>query len=312
MDLRHVCEYMQAGGGARYKRAAAPELSFLDTQSQVQPRCPERPARVQVEQVRKLQAAEHLGEYNIWYGRYSGERTYERRGKASTRVVLELDAGLTRADYTNPNARICMHFARGCCIHGQECLYRHCAPTEDDETLTDAPHDIFGRNRHGTFKDDMGGTGNWNKECKTLYIGQICCTPSEPVLTSPPLGPAMRHSKQRWWCHWMRQCVAPLGHVGVLSLHTRCTCGSRRQRRTSYARFMSAAVLSPLVALRSANRALGPTCASCVGRLRGHAMSSRRRALLHSCSIPALVIAAAVRQFWCFCVVRSHACFTDN
>ena len=173
--------------GSHYKRpgegAPAPQIQFLEQQSQRQPRCPDRPARVQVEQMRALQAAEHLGEYNIWYGKYSGERSYEKRGKASTRVVLELDAGLTRADYTNPNACICMHFARGACIKGHECTYRHCAPTEDDETLTDAPHDVFGRSRHGTFKDDMGGTGNWNKECKTLYVGQICCTPSEPVLT---------------------------------------------------------------------------------------------------------------------------------
>ena len=173
--------------GSHYKRpgegAPAPQIQFLEQQSQTQPRCPDRPARVQVEQMRALQAAEHLGEYNIWYGKYSGERSFEKRGKAGTRVVLELDAGRTRADYTNPNACVCMHFARGACIKGHECTYRHCAPTEDDETLTDAPHDVFGRGRHGTFKDDMGGTGNWNKECKTLYIGQICCTPSEPVLT---------------------------------------------------------------------------------------------------------------------------------
>lgn len=173
--------------GSHYKRpgegAPTPQIQFLEQDNQIQPRCPDRPARVQVEQMRALQSAEHLGEYNIWYGKYSGERSFDKRGKASTRVVLELDAGHTRADYTNPNVCICMHFSRGTCIKGHECTYRHCAPTEDDETLTDAPHDVFGRGRHGTFKDDMGGTGNWNKECKTLYIGQICCTPSEPVLT---------------------------------------------------------------------------------------------------------------------------------
>ena len=83
---------------------------------------------------------------------------------ASASIDVGASAGLTRADYTNPGACVCMHFARGCCIYGKDCLYRHCAPTEADETQTDAPHDVFGRNRHGTFKDDMGGTGNWNKE----------------------------------------------------------------------------------------------------------------------------------------------------
>ena len=153
---------MSTRDGRHYRKAPAPELSFLDVSSQTHPQCPDRPARVPGEEVRKLQQAEHIGDYNIWYGRYSGERN-ERRGKASTRCVLELDAGLTRADYTNPGACVCMHFARGCCINGRECGYRHCAPNEDDETQTDAPHDVFGRDRHGSFKDDMGGTGNWNK-----------------------------------------------------------------------------------------------------------------------------------------------------
>ena len=146
---------------------------------QVPPTHRDRPARVQVEQRRQLQAAEHAGDYNIWYHRYAGERNYEKAGKASTRVVLETDVGLTRADYTNPGAYICLHFARGCCVYGKECSYRHCAPTEEDETQMDAPRDCFGRDRHGSFRDDMGGTGTWNKECKTLYIGRLCATPPE-------------------------------------------------------------------------------------------------------------------------------------
>ena len=77
-------------------------LQFIE--SQAMPVLPDRPARVQVEQKRKLQQAEHLGEYNIWYHRWSGENNYERAPRASTRCVLETDAGLTRADYTNPGA----------------------------------------------------------------------------------------------------------------------------------------------------------------------------------------------------------------
>ena len=64
-------------------------------------------------------------------------------------------------------------------MYGKECSYRHCAPTEEDETQMDAPRDCFGRDRHGSFRDDMGGTGTWNKECKTLYIGRLCATPPE-------------------------------------------------------------------------------------------------------------------------------------
>ena len=28
----------------------------------------------------------------------------------------------------------------------------------------------------------MGGTGTWNKECKTLYVGRMCATPPEAVM----------------------------------------------------------------------------------------------------------------------------------
>ena len=145
---------------------------------------PDRPARVQVEQLRKLQQVEHLGEFNIWYGKYMGESNYEKAPKAATRVCIEADTGLTQADYTgNTAAHLCLHFARGCCVYGKDCTFRHCVPTEEDESQADTPHDIFGRNRHGSFRDDMGGTGTWNKECKTLYVGRICATPTEQRMT---------------------------------------------------------------------------------------------------------------------------------
>ena len=149
----------------------------------VTPVVPDRPARVQVEQLRKLQQVEHAGEFNIWYGKYMGESSYEKAARASTRVCLETDAGLTRADYTSNTNYICLHFARGCCVYGKDCTFRHCAPTEEDESSADAPHDIFGRDRHGSFRDDMGGVGTWTKDCKTLYVGRMCARPSEEAMT---------------------------------------------------------------------------------------------------------------------------------
>ena len=147
------------------------------------PVVPDRPARVQSEQKRQLQQVEHSGEYNIWYGRYAGEHGYEKAPRASTRVCIETDAGLTRADYTSNSAHLCLHFARGCCAYGKDCTFRHCAPTEEDESQADSSHDVFGRNRHASFREDMGGTGSWDKECKTLYVGRICATPPEAQMT---------------------------------------------------------------------------------------------------------------------------------
>lgn len=133
----------------RKERALANVSGYATSFDQIVPRVPDRPARVQIEQRRQLQQAEHIGEYNIWYHKYTGENGFEKAPRASTRVCIETDAGLTRADYTNPNAHICLHFARGACTQGKDCTFRHCAPTEDDESQTDAPHDVFGRSRHG-------------------------------------------------------------------------------------------------------------------------------------------------------------------
>jgi hypothetical protein len=184
------------GAAGRYgeRRPIYGTLQFIE--SQALPILPDRPARVQVEQKRALQPAEHLGEYNIWYHRWAGEHGHERNPRASTRVSLALDAGLTRADYTNPGAYICLHFARGACICGKDCSYRHCAPTAEDETQTDAPYDVFGRDRHGSFRDDMGGVGTWNKECKTLYVGRVCCTPPEPQIVET----IVRGGCEGWVC----------------------------------------------------------------------------------------------------------------
>ena len=69
----------------RQERAAANVSGYQITFNQVAPRCPDRHARVQIEQTRKLQQAEHLGEYNIWYGRYQGENTFEKAPRAATK-----------------------------------------------------------------------------------------------------------------------------------------------------------------------------------------------------------------------------------
>jgi len=37
----------------------------------------------------------------------------------------------------------------------------------------DLAHDVFGRERHRLHKDDMGGIGTFDKECRTLYVGGL-------------------------------------------------------------------------------------------------------------------------------------------
>ena len=34
-------------------------------------------------------------------------------------------------------------------------------------------HDVFGRDRHRTHKENMGGVGTFDKDCTTLYVGGL-------------------------------------------------------------------------------------------------------------------------------------------
>jgi hypothetical protein len=68
---------------------------------------------------------------------------------------------------------ICLNFARGNCIRGHKCHWKHQVPTEDDELRVSMLKDVFGRGRHGTDKEEMDGTGNFNKNNRTIYLGGV-------------------------------------------------------------------------------------------------------------------------------------------
>lgn len=132
-------------------------------------------ARVQCKELSnvKFQRMEGQYEYNIWYNRYSSD-FHEKRYKASTRCDSKRDAGLTRADLVNPdNAYICIFFAKGSCAHGRRCQFLHRVPTDADNAKLDSLHDCFGRERHATDRDDMGGIGSFTRDCRTLFVGSL-------------------------------------------------------------------------------------------------------------------------------------------
>ncbi|GAA6024751.1 hypothetical protein JCM10207_008885 [Rhodosporidiobolus poonsookiae] len=135
-----------------------------------------RPARQQVKpgQIEK-KAPEQTGQtYNLWYHKWAGGDKYDSYGaqeKSSTRVNLKTDAGYTRAD-GDKTPYICLFFARGCCPYGVECTYLHRLPSPS-HTLPDAALDVFGREKHSAYRDDMGGVGSFNRQNRTLYIGRI-------------------------------------------------------------------------------------------------------------------------------------------
>jgi len=141
-----------------------------------------KPARRQVKKgssVIRKEFTDHSSDYNIWYHKKLGDRfDTEERVKAATRCIVTRDSGYTKADKTNRDTYFCIYFARGHCVNGAECVYYHRIPTIDDELRLDLTHDIFGRERHRSYRDDMGGVGSFSRDNKTLYISGLKRAPN--------------------------------------------------------------------------------------------------------------------------------------
>ena len=122
------------------------------------------------------------------YGKYIGELWDQGLGKdpATSRCVMEKDAGYTKADGPNLGAQdstttvrkgnrkhFCLHFARGMCAKGKDCIFFHRIPTPKDDSSTEELVDCFGRQRHAKHRDDMNGTGSFMSPCRTLYVAGL-------------------------------------------------------------------------------------------------------------------------------------------
>jgi hypothetical protein len=134
-----------------------------------------RPARKQADEQDVFEDPPHTGLYNIWYDRVQDYSTWRDRRDAKLagkrfKLEVEKDIGETQA---KKNAYICLYFARGKCVHGHNCKYKHQIPTKSDQEKLDLLHDCFGRERHRTDRDDMGGVGSFNRDNHTLYVGGI-------------------------------------------------------------------------------------------------------------------------------------------
>lgn len=118
--------------------------------------------------------------YNLWYNKWTGHRNTISE-PAQYKMDPVRDVGRTKGS-ADKSSSICVFFARGCCPHGSLCRFWHRLPCEEDRE--EVPYDVFGRERHAEFRDDMGGTGAFGRENKTLYIGRIASYPDvEEVIT---------------------------------------------------------------------------------------------------------------------------------
>merc|ERR1712137_720384 len=134
-------------------------------------------ARQQATEMEKPDYVHAQGDYNIWYHKRLGDPPAKRTEVSTGRLDPVRDIGLTKADTLPGKHYLCVYFARGKCVHGHNCLYYHRLPVPDDEKVLPITHDIFGRERHQTDRDDMGGVGNFNRDNRTLYVGGLKSVP---------------------------------------------------------------------------------------------------------------------------------------
>jgi len=140
-----------------------------------------KPARKQVEQgqVEKKQPEQTGQTWNVWYHKWAGGDKYDSynaKEKSQTRVDIAKDSGYTRADAAG-TPYCCLFFARGCCPYGSECSFLHRLP-QPEKALPDNSRDVFGREKHAGYRDDMGGVGSFGRINRTLYIGRVTETRS--------------------------------------------------------------------------------------------------------------------------------------
>lgn len=107
--------------------------------------------------------------FNIWSGKKIGREELAAKVR-ETRCDPERDSGKTRAVTGDP---ICVFFAQGRCSNGPACDFWHRIPNQDDERSLGPVNDIFGRERHATEREDMGGIGTFSRENRSLYIGRV-------------------------------------------------------------------------------------------------------------------------------------------
>jgi|EP00927_Polykrikos_kofoidii_P077862 hypothetical protein len=141
------------------------EMSWLD-----------RPARIQKKyEPGKVQYTEGSENFNVYYGKFDSERFRGRDPEpAPTKCNPVTDCGWTHADSgASVNSFFCIFFAQGRCSLGHQCNYHHHVPTPEEAQSCDVAHDIFGRVRFESHREDMDGIGTFNSDCQTLFVGGL-------------------------------------------------------------------------------------------------------------------------------------------
>ena len=105
------------------------------------------------------------------------DKPVRERVQAATKCDLERDTGYTKAGtYFKHSAYLCIHFIRGCCAEGANCRFFHHVPEIKKCQEIENVKDVFGRERHANFREDMGGVGSFKK--KKNIVGEWIKNPA--------------------------------------------------------------------------------------------------------------------------------------
>ena len=145
-----------------------------------------RPAMRQADMAQQRNTAylEGANVFNIWFGKWNGSSHGNKvtRVAAETRCSVDLHSGYTLADkHSADDGYFCLWWAQGACSKGCKCRFFDHVPTagECGRLETDMLHDLFGRDRHDTLRDDNDGVGSFNDSSRTLYVGGLVRAPYE-------------------------------------------------------------------------------------------------------------------------------------
>ena len=111
----------------------------------------------------------------MWFDKFLSDSNdkYKTKEAAVTKCDPEIDSGYTKADLQKGfHSHVCLHFIRGCCCEGVDCKYYHRIPTLDECQSIDSTKDIFGRNRHTNYREDMTGIGVFSQENRSLVVSE--------------------------------------------------------------------------------------------------------------------------------------------
>lgn len=179
--------------------------------------------------------------FNVWYNKWSQGLNEQKRFVNPYKLEPGRHAGLTRGDKQGTQF-FCLYFAKGMCCLGKRCQYMHHIPEDEDIARLSMKTDVldcFGREKFGSYRDDMGGVGTFRKMNRTLYIGGLSGALNNKQLRAPQIESRIRFV------------FASLGEIDRVRYVEAKNCAFVKFRRSANAEFAKEAMSNQTMLLPS-------------------------------------------------------------